>query len=132
MTTEHSCNVTQIAPTQLSDKEKLHMLQQLDQYRQWRSLDDKRYCIVCDRLISGRDIKIIGANRENGPLRAACPTADCRSIPMDWILPNDEVLARESRSQFETTPEIASDPAASSATNRLGARLKKFATRFGK
>jgi hypothetical protein len=80
--------------TKLSDEEKLEVLRRLDQFRQWHSLEEKRYCLVCGTLISGRQIQIGGGTRGNGPLRMSCPTERCNSIPMDWVLPTDEILAK--------------------------------------
>jgi hypothetical protein len=78
-------------PVALSDAEKLNALQRLDQFRQWRSLDDKRFCLVCGKIITGRQIQLAGGDRGNGPLRVSCPTERCNSIPMDWVLPTDEI-----------------------------------------
>ena len=78
----------------LSDEEKLDVLRRLDQFRQWHSLEEKRYCLVCGTIISGRKIQVTGGTRGNGPLRLSCPTERCNSIPMDWVLPTDEVLAK--------------------------------------
>ena len=83
--------------TKLSDEEKLEVLRRLDQFRQWHSLDDNRYCLVCGTLISGRQIQVAGGTRGNGPLRLSCPTERCNSIPMDWVLPTDEILAKVER-----------------------------------
>jgi hypothetical protein len=79
--------------TSMSDKDKLHALQQVDRYREWRSLDERRYCLVCGKIITGRQIQVAGATFGNGPLRLSCPTEQCNSIPMDWALPTDEILA---------------------------------------
>jgi len=78
----------------LSDDEKLEVLRLLDQFRQWHSLDEKRYCLVCGKLITGRQIQVAGGTRGNGPVRLNCPTQSCNSIAMDWVLPTDEILAR--------------------------------------
>jgi hypothetical protein len=78
----------------LSDEEKLQALRRLDQFREWHSLEEKRYCLVCGNLISGRQIQVAGGTRGNGPLRLSCPTERCNSIPMDWVLPTDEILAK--------------------------------------
>ena len=86
--------VTLFEATKLSDQEKLEVLRRLDQFRQWHSLDEKRYCLVCGTLISGRQIQVAGGTRGNGPLRLSCPTERCNSIPMDWVLPTNEILAR--------------------------------------
>ena len=80
--------------TRLSDEEKLEVLRRLDQFRQWRSLEEKRYCLVCGTIITGRQIQVAGGTRGNGPLRLSCPTERCNSIPMDWVLPTDEILAK--------------------------------------
>lgn len=80
-------------PVTLSDADKLEALRRLDQFRQWRSLDDKRYCLVCSKIITGREIQVAGGTRGNGSLRLSCATEHCNSIPMDWVLPTDETLA---------------------------------------
>ena len=86
--------VTLSPPANLSDQEKLEALRRLDQFRQWHSLDEKRYCLVCGNLITGRQIQVAGRTRGNGPLRLSCPTERCNSIPMDWVLLTNEILAK--------------------------------------
>ena len=86
--------VTLCIATKLSDEEKLEVLRRLDQFRKWYSIEEKRYCLVCGKLISGRQIQVTGGTRGNGPLRLSCPTERCNSIPMDWVLPTDEILAK--------------------------------------
>jgi hypothetical protein len=86
--------VALISAVKLSDEEKLQALRRLDQFREWHSLGEKRYCLVCGNLISGRQIQVAGGTRGNGPLRLSCPTERCNSIPMDWVLPTDEILAK--------------------------------------
>lgn len=99
--------------TKLSDEEKLEVLCRLDQFREWHSLEEKRYCLVCGALISGRQIVLGGGTRGNGPLRLSCPTERCNSIPMDWVLPTDEILAKvekmaaEERKAAEPKPPVA-------------------------
>ena len=83
-----------VSPIKLSDEDKLETLQRLDQFRQWHSLDEKRYCLVCGEIITGREIQVIGGTQENEPLRIICPTEHCNAIPMDWVRPTDEVLAK--------------------------------------
>ena len=89
--------VALLAATKLSEEEKLEVLRRLDQFRQWHSLDEKRYCLVCGTLISGRQIQVVGGTRGNGALQLSCPTERCNSIPMDWVLPTDEILAKVER-----------------------------------
>ena len=86
--------VALLTATTLSDEEKLEVLRRLDQFRQWHSLDERRYCLVCGTLISGGQIQVSGGTRGNGQLRVNCPTERCNSIPMDWVLPTDEIIAK--------------------------------------
>ncbi len=92
-----------LTPIEVSAAEKLELLQRLDRYRKWHSLEEKRYCLACGHLIEGRDIQIVGGTRGTGPLRLICPTRGCHSIPMDWVIPTDEVLARMARAQEEVS-----------------------------
>jgi hypothetical protein len=95
----------------LADDEKLEALRRLDQFRQWHSLDEKRYCLVCGELISGRQIQVDGGTG-NGPLRLSCATERCNSIPMDWVLPTNEILAKVEKLVEEERKASALKPAA--------------------
>jgi hypothetical protein len=125
----------------LSDEEKLEALRRLDQFRQWHSLDEKRYCLVCGNLITGRQIQVVDGTRGNRPLRLSCPTKGCNSIPMDWVLPTDEILARVEVLAAEESEDSALKPAAvtigngktvrtDKTHNDLMSRLVKFALPF--
>src|SRR5436309_12710107 len=92
-----------LAPIVLSGTEKLEILQRLDRFRKWHSLDEKRYCLACGQIIEGRDILVVGGTRGTGPLRLVCPSRGCHSIVMDWVIPNDQVLARMSMLEEEET-----------------------------
>jgi hypothetical protein len=84
--------MTLVAFVGLCDKEKLRVLQRLDQFREWHSLDDRRYCLVCGEIISGREIRVIRDVLGKEPQRIACPTKDCDAGPMEWVQPTDDVL----------------------------------------
>jgi len=125
----------------VSDDEKLEALRRLDQFRQWRSLEEKRYCLVCGNVITGRQIRVAGGTRGNGPLRLNCPTESCNSIPMDWVLPTDEILAKVEKLTEEVCKASAVKPPAGTnghgRTMRAGrehddfvSRLRKFAFHF--
>ena len=103
--------------TGLSDEENLEALRRLDQFRQWHSLEEKRYCLVCGNLISGRQIQVADRTRGNEPLRLSCPTEGCNSIPMDWVLPTDEILARVEKLVEEERKASALKPAAVTIRN---------------
>jgi hypothetical protein len=72
----------------LSPEDKLDLLRRLDPFRRWDSLDDQRRCLKCGKVITGRQIEALGGARNLGPLRLHCPTEDCSSVPMDWVLPD--------------------------------------------
>jgi hypothetical protein len=115
-----------LAPIELSGPDKLEILQRLNRYRKWRSLEEKRYCLACGQIIEGRDIVIVAGTRGTGPLRPICPTPSCHSIPIDWVIPTDEVLARMSMVQEQDSlPSTTARPG-----GKFSARLKKFATQF--
>jgi hypothetical protein len=72
----------------LGPEEKLKLLRRLDQFRDWRSITQRRLCLGCGKLISGAEIKLSRSMRGLGTLRLKCPTEGCRSGPMDWVPPD--------------------------------------------
>jgi len=116
-----------LPPIELTAPDKLDILQRLDRYRKWRSLEDKRYCLACGQLIKGRDIVVVGGTRGTGPLRLVCPTQQCHSIPMDWVIPTDEVFKR-----MAMLEAAKYSPRKSNARSRekFSERLRRFALHF--
>jgi len=112
----------------LSDNEQLEALRRLDQFRAWHSLDEKRYCLVCGKLITGRQIQVSGETRGNGPLRLSCPMDGCNSIPMDWVLPTDEILAKVEKMAAEEREASALKPAAVTLATARQCELTKRTT----
>jgi len=127
-------------PIKLSDADKLDVLCRLDQFRQWRSLEEKRYCLVCGKIITGQQIQLTGGTRGNGALRLGCPTERCNSIPMDWVMPTDEILAKveermaaEEREAAARSAPIRTNRAPERPDNEhssVASRLRKFAFLF--
>ena len=127
-------------PIKLSDADKLDVLCRLDQFRAWRSLEEKRYCLVCGKIITGQQIQLTGGTRGNGALRLGCPTERCNSIPMDWVLPTDEILAKveermaaEEREAAARSAPIRTNRAPERPDNEhssVASRLRKFAFLF--
>jgi hypothetical protein len=123
----------------LTDADKLDVLRRLDQFRHWRSLDDKRYCLVCGKIITGRQIQVTGGTRGKGALALCCATERCNSIPMDWVLPTDEILARvemmaaEERNTAVPTPPNHGNGGPERpkrAHHGIASRLRNFAFHF--
>jgi hypothetical protein len=113
-------------PSKLSDQEKLEILRRLDQFRKWHSLDEQRYCLACARIITGHEIQVIGRERGTGPLRVICPTRNCHSIPIDWVLPTDDVLAKINAPAQRRNITAAQSHAMS---NSISTRMRRFAGR---
>jgi hypothetical protein len=125
----------------LSEPDRLDVLRRLDQFRQWRSLDEKRYCLVCGKIITGHQILVTGGTRGNGALRLSCPTERCNSIPMDWVLPTDEILAKVEMKVAQEHKAAAPTPASRGkggsvhpdrGHNGIASRLRKFAFHFAR
>ena len=127
-------------PIKLSDADKLDVLCRLDQFRAWRSLEEKRYCLVCGKIITGQQIQLTGGTRGNGALRLSCPTKGCNSIAMDWVMPTDEILAKveermaaEEREAAARSAPIRTNRAPERPDNEhssVASRLRKFAFLF--
>jgi len=123
----------------LSDQEKLDVLCRLDQFRHWGSLEEKRYCLVCGKVITGRQIHVVSGTRGNGPLQLSCPTESCNSIPMDWVLPTDEIIAKfemmaaEERKAAKLRPVARANgmpEPSKTEPNGIASRFRKFAFHF--
>jgi hypothetical protein len=116
-----------LSQIKLSDQEKLEILQRLDQFRVWHSLDEKRYCLVCGKNITGQEIEVTGGTLENGPLRVSCPTEHCNSIPMNWVRPQEEVLIKISKlggNSCEVAGPQVQSPARKNSGEKSKARLE--------
>jgi hypothetical protein len=114
-------------PVQLSDADKLEMLRRLDQFREWRSLNDRRYCLVCGKIITGHQIEVAGGTGGNGPLQLSCPTDRCNSIPMDWVLPTNEILAAAEKAASQERI-VAPSNADDDGLHGLAAQLRRLAS----
>lgn len=117
-----------LSPIELSDAEKLGILQRLDRYRKWQSLKEKRYCLACGHIIDGHDIQVVGGTCGTGPLRLICPTERCHAIPMDWVLPTDQVLARLALSEEDES--LPRRKTIVTPREKFTTRLRKFARQF--
>ncbi len=74
-------------------EERLSILKRQDRFRDWDSLDDQRFCILCDRTFTGRQVDIIRAGRGRWMLH--CPTETCKSTPRHWVYPGNPLISRK-------------------------------------
>jgi hypothetical protein len=117
-----------LSPIELSGAEKLEILQRLDRFRKWRSLDEKRYCLACGHIIDGHEILVVGGTRGTGPLRLICPTERCHAIPMDWVMPTDQMLAKISSLEEEVV--LSPKKIKLVRYEKFSTRLRRFALQF--
>ena len=127
MSLEYNFSMNFSPTSTLSDEEKLSVLRRLDQFRDWHSLGDKRFCIACGKIITGGQIQITGGTRGNGPLRLSCPTERCNSIPMDWVLPTSELMALAETATPQDHTAAVPTVADRGEEQTLISRLRKFA-----
>ena len=93
------------APIDLCEDDKLDILQRLDCFHRWKSVDEKRRCRQCGKVFTGQDIRVFGGTRGCGPLRLECPTEGCCSTPNDWVVP-ESLLAPNSVEQTEPAAAV--------------------------
>ena len=67
----------------LLPEEKLAALRAADSRRKWMSLDDQRVCVLCDHVITGRQVEV--TRGANGSFSVRCPTPGCLALPSDWF-----------------------------------------------
>lgn len=79
--------------------ERLRILRESDQFRNWSSLDDKRVCILCDRKFSGRQVKII--RRRTGRYQLHCPTDGCRAGPSQWVYTGNPLVSKAAYADWQ-------------------------------
>lgn len=68
---------------QFSSQERLRILRLADHERRWYSVEDKRVCLICERIISGHEIRISGSPDD---YQLACPTEGCPGNTSHWFL----------------------------------------------
>src|SRR5437762_1781224 len=74
----------------ITPEERLSILRSEDRFRQWGSLDDKRFCILCERTFNGRQIEI---SERRGRFTLHCPTVGCNSTPRHWVRPGNPLVS---------------------------------------
>lgn len=67
-----------ILPT---DEKRLALLNEMQPTRPWRSLAEKRHCVICDKRFTGREVLVRWSRHRN--IRLACP--HCESAPALWV-----------------------------------------------
>src|SRR6478672_4480902 len=76
--------------------DRLSVLRAEDRFRNWRSLDDERLCIICKRKFNGRQVEIRRLGNRKYELH--CPIDGCNSTPHLWIYPATPLVSHVVRS----------------------------------
>lgn len=79
--------------TNIPPEDRLDILRTADPFRKWRSLDDRRICVLCDRVITGRQLSV--SRDSNGVVSLACPTSGCQSSPREWVYPGNPLVSEK-------------------------------------
>jgi hypothetical protein len=85
----------------LPSEDRLALLQTGDQFRSWDSLDDKRFCILCERTFNGRQVSI---RHRRGRHELRCPTESCKSQRHQWVHPRNSLNAEKSYQDWWRAP----------------------------
>ena len=73
-------------PMTLTPGRKLQLFQTNDHSKQWWNLDELRFCVKCEHLFIGRDIRVL--EDDDGNVHFRCPTLGCESTWEDWHYPD--------------------------------------------
>src|SRR5436309_10288315 len=74
----------------LQADDRLAILRSEDQFRSWGSLDEKRFCNLCEKTFRGRHVQI---RRRRGGYQLHCPTEGCNSRPDQWVYPGNFLIS---------------------------------------
>jgi hypothetical protein len=61
--------------------DKLAILRREDHFRDWRSLDDERICVLCGRNFAGREVILL---EKSDRYKLRCPTRGCCAQVHQW------------------------------------------------
>ena len=104
-------------------EDRLSILQAVDQFRHWRSLDDKRVCILCDRSFSGRQVQI--TRTRSGRVQLRCPTQGCKAEPNHWVYPGNPLVSETAYKDWRRALDTAeSNPIVATISRTAGRRYR--------
>ncbi|MEI6351428.1 MAG: hypothetical protein WCP06_10000 [Verrucomicrobiota bacterium] len=72
---------------------KLELLRSADSRHAWKSLSDELHCILCERTISGQNVKIVYDRCGVPELR--CSTHGCKGTPSEWVHPENPLISED-------------------------------------
>ena len=86
-------------PPSLAIDDKLAALRKADHVHQWKSLKDRRRCILCERTFTGRQIDVTVSRA--GRVRLRCPSEGCTGTPSEWVHPGNPLVSAKAWRDWE-------------------------------
>jgi hypothetical protein len=77
-------------PNYIPMEERFYLLRRIDTRRRWKSLDDERVCLLCERKFAGRHLEFI--RNRTGEVELRCPTDGCNATMNEWVYVDDPRL----------------------------------------
>ncbi len=91
------------APKHLAPEDRLDALRKGDPIHEWRSLDDRRSCIMCDRTFTGRQVEV--SVSPAGRVKLRCPGDGCTSTPRQWVHPGNPLVSAKAWQEWSRVLE---------------------------
>jgi hypothetical protein len=83
----------------LNDHKRLELLNANDSSHQWRSCDERRACVLCERVFTGREVRLHWFRR--GVTQIQCATPGCAGGPPTWVHPENPLVSQEAWEDWE-------------------------------
>jgi hypothetical protein len=72
-------------------EDRLSALRAEDHFKIWKSLEDERVCILCEKKFNGHEVEITWFAQ--GRYELHCPTKECNSGPHQWVYPGSLLIS---------------------------------------
>ncbi len=72
-------------------EDRLLALRAEDHFKIWKSLEDQRVCILCEKRFNGHEVEITWSAQ--GGCELHCPTKECNSGPYQWVYPGSLLIS---------------------------------------
>lgn len=80
------------------DEKRLTLLNERQPARPWRSLSEKRSCVICEKTFTGREVSVRWSR--NRITRLGCP--HCESAPELWVRLGNPLTNERAWADWET------------------------------
>lgn len=89
--------------------EKLRILRESDPLQKWQALEDKRFCMMCEKTINGHQIRV--RYDQNQVPVVQCPSRGCPATPAEWLCAGNPLLSEEAwKDWLRILHELSEEP----------------------